>query len=354
MSCSFGNKVKIQVFGQSHSQMIGVVIDGLPAGFELDLEAVYQFLMRRQGGKAVYTTPRKEEDRPIIISGLIDGKTCGAPLTAVFENKNIQSKDYREIADVPRPSHADYVAHVKYNGANDVRGGGHFSGRMTLPICFAGAVCMQMLEQKGISIDSHIYSIGNVKDSKYNAVSFEKIQYLHDTLPVFDKEKGDEMENLMVNCAEKGDSIGGQIECRVIGLPVGVGEPMFDGLENTIASAVFAIPAVKGIEFGAGFASSEMLGSEHNDPFKYNEDENVITTTNNSGGILGGISTGMPVVFNVAIKPTPSISIEQKSIRLSTKKDDILSVRGRHDPCIVPRAVPCIEAITALAIINII
>ncbi len=353
MSCSFGDKIKIQVFGQSHSQALGVVIDGLPAGTRIDMDAVNAFLMRRQGGRTSFTTPRKEEDTPKIVSGVVDGKTCGAPLCAVFENNNIRSQDYGEIADMPRPSHADFVAHFKYHASNDVRGGGHFSGRMTLPICFAGAICMQILAEHGISIDAHISSIGDVCDVRYDPISTDELFYKHDKLCVYDKAQGDKMVDLMMDCAHNGDSIGGSIECRVLGMPLGVGEPMFDGVENQISRAVFAIPAIKGVEFGAGFEATKMRGSEHNDPYHY-EDGKIVTLTNNAGGILGGITTGMPLIFRVAVKPTPSISREQKTVRLSTKSDAILGVRGRHDPCVVPRAVPCIEAITAITIINMI
>ncbi len=353
MSCSYGEKIKIQIFGQSHSEMIGVVIDGVPAGIKLDIDKIFSFLKRRQGGNNAYSTPRKEEDLPNIVSGVVDGITCGAPLTALFENKNTRSSDYKNIAVIPRPSHADYVAHVKYSGANDVRGGGHFSGRMTLPLCFAGAVCIQLLEEKGIKIMSHISNIGKVYDTPYDDVNLLYKEYTTEELCVNDKEKGEAMINEIMSALAEGDSVGGSIECAVLNLPVGIGEPMFDGLENSIAQTIFAVPAVKGIEFGAGFSVCEMRGSENNDPYRYEKDK-VVTTTNNSGGIIGGISTGMPLIFRVAIKPTPSIGIEQNSINLQARQNDILAVKGRHDPCIIPRAVPCIEAATAIAIINLI
>ncbi len=352
MSCSYGDKIKIQIFGQSHCEMIGVVIDGLPAGITLDMDKILNFLKRRQGGNNAYSTPRKEEDIPNIVSGIVNGVTCGTPLTAIFENKNTKSQDYKNITTIPRPSHADYVAHIKYNGANDVRGGGHFSGRLTLPLCFAGAVCMQILEEKGIEIISHINNIGSVYDTPYNPVNVQKVDYKIGELFVNDKNKGEEMVNEIMLALQDGDSVGGSIECAVLGLPVGVGEPMFDGLENSIAKAVFAVPAVKGIEFGAGFKVCNMRGSENNDPYRY-ENNKVVTTSNNSGGITGGISTSMPLIFRAAIKPTPSIGKEQLSINLQTKENDVLAVRGRHDPCIIPRAVPCIEAAAAIAIINL-
>ncbi len=352
MSCSYGDKIKIQIFGQSHCEMIGVVIDGLPAGIKLDMDKIHSFLKRRQGGNNAYSTPRKEEDIPNIVSGIVNGVTCGTPLTAVFENKNTKSADYKNITEIPRPSHADYVAHIKYNGANDVRGGGHFSGRLTLPLCFAGAVCMQILEEKGINIIAHINNIGNVFDTPYNPVNIQNISYTNGELYVNDKAKGEEMIKEIMSALSEGDSVGGSVECAITGMPVGVGEPMFDGIENSIAKTVFAVPAVKGVEFGAGFKVCSMKGSENNDPYRYSEDK-VITTSNNSGGITGGISTGMPVIFRAAIKPTPSIGKEQLSINLTTKENDVLAVKGRHDPCIVPRVVPCIEAAAAIAIINL-
>ncbi len=350
MSCNFGEKIRIQIFGQSHSEMLGVVIDGLPAGFEPDIDAVHAFLMRRQGGKS-FSTPRKEEDLPHIVSGLVDGKTCGAPLCALFANKNIKSKDYAQMADIPRPSHADYVAHVKYNGANDVRGGGHFSGRMTLALCFAGALCMQILNDKGIYIGAHIASIGSVEDEMFSPTNVD-FSAVDAEFPTLDSTKKQKMINEIAMYAKEYDSIGGSIECAVTGLPVGIGEPMFDGLENQIAKVVFAVPAIRGIEFGAGFAAAQMPGSVHNDAYYY-ENDVVKVKNNHAGGVLGGISTGMPLIFKVAVKPTPSIFKEQESISLSHKKGATLAIKGRHDPCIVPRAVPCIEAAAALAVINL-
>ncbi len=352
MSCSYGDKIKIQIFGQSHCEMIGVVIDGIPAGVRLNMEEILAFLKTRQGGNNAYSTPRKEEDIPNIVSGIIDGVTCGAPLTAVFENKNVRSGDYKNITTIPRPSHADYVAHVKYGGANDVRGGGHFSGRLTLPLCFAGAVCIQLLKEKGITIEAHIANIGKVYDTPYNPVNVQPRAYDVGELPVNNSDKGKEMIAEIMEALAQGDSVGGSIECAVLGLPIGIGEPMFDGIENSIAKTVFAVPAVKGVEFGAGFAVANMRGSENNDPYRY-DGERVITTTNNAGGIAGGISNSMPVIFRAAIKPTPSIGREQQSVNLTTKENDTLAVKGRHDPCIVPRAVPCIKSAAAIAVINL-
>lgn len=355
MSSDFGKKVKITIFGQSHSEAIGVVIDGLPVGEEIDMAEVQKFMARRAPGQNAWSTPRKEADLPRVISGLFAGKTCGAPLCAVIENTNTRSKDYDKLKDLPRPGHADFTAWVKYDGCNDHRGGGHFSGRMTAPLCFAGAVCKQILERKGIYVGAHILSIKGVKDRPFDAVEIdgETMQAVAaKAFPVQDDKAGEEMQAAIAAARAKGDSVGGIVECAVTGLPVGVGEPMFDGLESVLAQAVFAIPAVKGVEFGAGFAVAELFGSENNDAFIY-EDGTVKTKTNHHGGSLGGISSGMPLVFRVAFKPTPSISMEQATISISKRENDKLAVTGRHDPCIVPRAVPVVEAAAAVAVLDL-
>lgn len=356
MSSSFGEKVKIMIFGQSHSEAIGVVIDGLPVGEEIDLEAVRSFMERRAPGRNAYSTPRKEADLPHVVSGLFEGKTCGAPICAVIENTNTRSKDYDKLKDLPRPGHADFTAWVKYKGANDHRGGGHFSGRLTAPLCFAGAVCMQILERRGIHIGAHILSIKGVKDMPFDAVCVDA-----DTLkavtakafPVQQDAAGEAMQAAIAAVKENADSVGGIIECAVVGLPVGVGEPMFDGLESRLAAAIFAIPAVKGVEFGEGFGVAELFGSENNDNFTYQADGTVRTTTNRHGGSLGGISSGMPLILRAAFKPTPSIGQAQDTISISKRENDTLAIVGRHDPCIVPRAVPCVEAATAVALLDL-
>lgn len=353
MSSSFGNKVKIQIFGQSHSKGLGVIIDGLPSGEGIDMAEVNRFLQLRAGGKNRYSTQRKESDEPIILSGLIEGKTCGAPLCAIFENKNTKSSDYNELEFIPRPSHADFTAFIKHNNFNDKSGGGHFSGRLTLPLCFAGAVCKQILEKRKIFIGAHISSIGNIKDTPYNPVSVSLCDLKQSDFPVLNNEKGEEMQKKMIEIAEMGDSIGGTIECAIIGVKTGFGNPIFDNLESLISHTVFAIPAVKGIEFGAGFAISEMLGSQANDEFHIENGE-VKTKTNNSGGILGGISNSMPIIFKTALKPTPSIYKTQKSINLKTGESVDLNIKGRHDPCIVPRAVPCIISAAAIVLCDLI
>lgn len=355
MSSDFGKKVKIHIFGQSHSEAIGVVIDGLPVGEEVDLEAVQKFMERRAPGRNAYSTPRKEADLPRVVSGLFEGKTCGAPICAIIENTNTRSKDYDKLKDLPRPGHADFTAWVKYDGCNDHRGGGHFSGRLTAPLCFAGAVCKQILERKGIHVGAHILSIKGVKDAPFDAVEIkaEALKAVAEkAFPVQENAAGEVMQAVIASAKEKGDSVGGVVECAVTGLPVGVGEPMFDGLESVLASAIFAIPAVKGVEFGAGFGVADLFGSENNDDFIY-EDGAVKTKTNSHGGSLGGISSGMPLVFRAAFKPTPSISMEQDTISISKRENDRLAIQGRHDPCIVPRAVPVVEAAAAVAILDL-
>ncbi len=350
MSCNFGNNIKITIFGQSHSEAIGVVVDGLPAGFRIDMQKVADFMARRAPGKNELSTPRKEADEVKIISGVVDGKTCGAPLCAIIENTNTRSGDYDKLKNIPRPSHSDFAAMMKHNGFNDIRGGGNFSGRMTAPLCFAGAVCMQMLEERGIFIGAHIASIGKISDKKFDAVNVCKSDFdaiCKKAFPVIDDVQGEYMRKEIYDAKNNGDSVGGTVECAVIGMPVGIGDPIFDGVENRIAAAVFGIPAVKGIEFGSGFEGSSLRGSENNDDF-ISENGKIKTATNNHGGILGGITSGMPVIFRCAMKPTPSIASEQNSVNIKTGESEKLIIGGRHDPCIVQRAVPCIEAAAAI------
>ena len=325
MSSTWKNRLSLTLFGESHGKAIGMTLDGLPAGEDIDLEALQTFLSRRAPGRSPWTTPRKESDIPEFLSGLKDNRTTGTPLTAIIRNENTRSADYEALQDIPRPGHADYTAHVKYGGHADMPGGGHFSGRLTAALCIAGGVCLQILARHGITIESHILSIGGVSGS------------LAEMFAEIDRAKAEQ------------DSVGGLVECLAHGLPPGLGAPIFDGMENQIARLVFGIPAVKGIEFGVGFQAAHMRGSQHNDPF-YFDGNTIKTCSNNHGGILGGITSGMPLVFRVAIKPTPSIAKPQKSITLRTKEPATLSIQGRHDPCIVPRALPCVEAATAIAI----
>ncbi len=352
MSSTFGNKLKVQIFGQSHAKGLGVVMDGIPAGFQLDMEEIQRFLDRRAGGKNAYSTARKEADTPIVLSGLVGDTTCGAPLCAIFENANTRSGDYDKFQGNLRPSHADYAAWVKYKGYQDKSGGGQFSGRLTLPLCFAGAVCIQLLRQQGIDVNSHILAIGNIKDEPYNLVDINTKTYEPGEFPVLKKETGEQMIDLMTRIAKEGDSVGGIVECAITGMPVGVGEPIYDNVESCISHVMFGVPAVKGIEFGMGFEGVLQRGSQCNDSF-YMDGDVIKTKTNNSGGIQGGITNGMPIVFRVAVKPTPSIYKEQDSVNYNSKEEVRFHIEGRHDPCIVPRAVPCIEAAAAVALYDL-
>lgn len=352
MSSMMGNKIKISVFGQSHSKGIGVVIDGLPAGKKIDMEKVMAFMERRAPGRNAYSTKRREPDTPEILSGLVNDTTCGAPLCMVIYNQNQKSSDYNNIMDTPRPSHADFSGAMRYNGFNDVAGGGHFSGRLTAPLCFAGAVCMQVLEDMGVNVQAHILSIKDVKDDKFNPINIENLEIGKKEFPVINDEKGIEMKAEIEKARLDADSVGGVIECAVTGVKAGFGDPMFDGIENQLAKNIFGIPAVKGIEFGNGFLATTLYGSENNDDFCIVDGE-IKTATNNSGGINGGISNGMPILFDVAIKPTPSIYKKQNSVSISEKTEKELQIEGRHDPCIVPRAVPVVEAVTAITMLDI-
>lgn len=351
---TLGNKLKVTVFGQSHAPAIGCVIDGLPAGFAPDLDRVTAFMARRAPGQNAWSTPRKESDTPEVLSGLVDGKTCGAPVAMVIRNADQHSRDYSGLRRTPRPSHADYTAMMKYGEYYDIRGGGQFSGRLTAPLCFAGAFALQILEQRGITVAAHIGQIESVFDTApdFAAVSREELEaLLRKPFPVFDDTAGMNMRQAIEAARMEQDSVGGVIRCFALGLPAGVGEPMFDGVENRLAAALFGIPAVRGVSFGTGFAAAGMRGSAHNDPFVM-EDGAVRTRTNHAGGVLGGITSGMPLVVNIAVKPTASISREQDTVDLEKKESAPLVIHGRHDPCIVPRAVPVVEAVTALTVLD--
>jgi len=352
MSSVYGNNIKISIFGQSHSPAIGVCIDGLPSGFQIDLKELGSFLKRRAPGQNTHSTSRKEADEPEFLSGLVDGVTCGAPLTAVIRNTDARSSDYDSLKDIPRPSHADFTAYVKYGTSRDFRGGGEFSGRLTAPLCIAGGICLQLLKREGISIAAHIVQIGNVTAKPFDPVnvSENEVRFLLEAeFPVLDAQAGERMRAAIEAAKKDGDSVGGIIECCAVGVPAGIGEPFFDGIESRLASILFGIPAVKGVEFGNGFAAAALFGSENNDAFYMNGDS-VQTRTNRHGGILGGITSGMPLLFRAAFKPTPSIAKEQDSVSLSRRENVKLAITGRHDPCIVPRAVPCVEAAAAIAL----
>lgn len=354
MSSYLGKNLHVAIFGQSHAAAIGVTVDGLPAGERVDLEELDRFLQRRAPGRADTATARKEGDKPHILCGLVDGVTCGAPLAAVIENTNTRSKDYSSLKDCPRPGHADYTAQVRYGGHQDVAGGGHFSGRLTAPLCVAGGVALQILKRRGIEIAAHIRSIADVADRPFDpmgetAGTLDRLRRAE--FPTLDEGAGEKMRRAILEAKAQLDSVGGVVECMVTGLPAGVGDPMFGGMEGRLAAALFGIPAVKGVEFGAGFEAARMRGSEHNDP--YTIQNGVVTTkTNHAGGILGGITNGMPLVFRAAIKPTPSIAREQDSVSLARREDKKLTITGRHDPCIVPRAVPVVEAAAAIVLLD--
>lgn len=352
MSGMWGSKIKLSIFGESHGNAIGITIDGLPAGFSIDMDKIMMEMARRAPGKSSLSTPRKESDIPEILSGYFEGKTTGAPLCAIIRNSNTKSKDYSKLKDVMRPGHADYTGAVRYKGFNDYRGGGHFSGRITAPLVFAGAICKQILEVKGIIVSAHINSIGKIKDCSFleSDISDELLNsFKEKELPLINTKLEDEMRQEILSARSSGDSIGGTIECAILGVSPGIGDPFFDSVESTLAHLMFSVPAVKGIEFGKGFDISKMRGSEANDEY-YLENGNIKTKTNNNGGILGGITNGMPIIFNVAIKPTASIFKEQNAVNIVTMEETTLCIEGRHDPCIVQRALPVIEAVAAIGI----
>lgn len=344
MSSSYGENIRFTIFGQSHSAAIGVTLEGIPAGERIDMEELGRFLARRAPGQSELSTARREPDIPEVLSGIKNGAACGAPFTAIIRNTDTRSGDYAAIALTPRPGHADYTARVKFGGAEDQAGGGHFSGRLTAPLCIAGGICLQLLKRQGIEIISRIAMIGGVYDEGELTASTANKPF-----PTVSDAKGEQMRSAIMNAKAKGDSVGGVIECAVLGLPAGLGDPMFGGMENRIASIVFGIPAVKGIEFGAGFGAAGLCGSENNDAYRV-EGGRIVTDSNNCGGILGGITNGMPLVFRAAFKPTPSIAVEQQTVNMETMEQASLRVGGRHDPCIVPRAVPCVEAAAAIAV----
>ncbi len=348
MSSSFGTILKVSVFGQSHSVGIGAVVDGLPSGEAIDMVRVQAFMQRRAPGNAAHSTRRKEPDEPKVFSGLVDGRTCGAPLMALIENTSQRSGDYDALRDTPRPGHADYTARVKYGDSVDLSGGGHFSGRLTAPICFAGAVAMQILERRGVSVRARISEIAGIQDAYEGDLSGVAAK----DFPVIDDRAGVMMREAIERARLEGDSVGGVIECAIGGLPAGLGEPMLDGVESVLARLLFAIPAVRGVEFGAGFAAARMRGSVHNDPFIL-EDGHIRTAANRHAGILGGITTGMPIVFRVAFKPTASIAKPQHTVNLREMREETIQVGGRHDPCVAPRAVPVVEAMAALGILDL-
>ena len=354
MSSTIGKNIKISIFGESHGKGIGVVIDGLPAGESVDIEELKDFMKRRAPGTSDLATKRKEGDIPEILSGLYQDRTTGSPLAAMIRNSDQRSKDYSNLKDIPRPSHADYTSYLKYGGHADMRGGGHFSGRLTAPLCIAGGIAKQILAAKGIYIGAHLSSIEKIEDQRWDPVEITKEELLSPgkkEIPVIDEEAGNKIREKILEMIKDLDSVGGVIECAAIGVPGGLGNPIFDGLENRIAQMIFGIPGVRGIEFGTGFEGTRMQGSKHNDSLQI-QGEEVKTLTNHAGGINGGISNGMPILFRVGMKPTASISMEQDSFSISEMKNKKLVIKGRHDPCIAIRAIPVVEAALAIILLD--
>ena len=354
MGATFGRNLRMTIFGESHGKGIGLVLDGVPPGTPVDEGFIQEEMARRAPGQNRISTQRQEKDAFIIESGVFENKATGTPLCVLIPNSDQHSKDYSLLKDVMRPGHADYAGKVRYKGFNDYRGGGHFSGRLTAPLVFTGALAKTVLAQKGIVVGSHIARIGQITDSLFNPLgeTAERLLGLRKhTLPVLDESKAPLMEAEVLSAREQQDSVGGIIEVMATGIPAGIGDPFFDSLESRLSHVLFSVPAVKGVEFGTGFAIAALKGSEANDPMTF--DGGVVRTTrNNNGGITGGISNGMPVLFRVAIKPTPSISRPQQTVNVTEGKDTILEIKGRHDPCIVPRAVPVVEAVTAWVLLD--
>lgn len=348
---TFGTKLKLQIFGQSHSPCMGAVLDGLPSGIRVDEEKLAAFMERRAPGRDEFSTQRRETDRVEFASGVLDGKTTGAPVCLLLRNEDTRSGDYDRLRFVPRPSHADYPAFVRFGEARDHRGGGEFSGRLTAPLCAAGFLCMELLREKGVAIGAHISSIGVCEDDRFDPLAPALDAAKAKAFPVLNDDKGVQMQTLIREARTQADSVGGTVECGVTGFPAGAGGTSFDSLEGRLSLALFAIPAVKGVEFGSGFAGSRLRGTENNDPY-VSDGERVVTRTNHAGGVLGGLATGMPILFRVAFKPTASIGREQESVSLPDLHAVRLQIVGRHDPCIVPRAVPVVEAATAVALLD--
>ena len=356
MATTYGKNIRLSIYGASHDDHIGVIAEGLPQGFAFDTEELLHFLGRRAPGRNSLSTPRKEDDLPEFLSGVEGNTITGETLHAIIRNTSQRSSDYHNLSFVPRPSHADFAARAKYGESVDLRGGGHFSGRLTAPLCIVGGICLQYLNTRGIDVCAHVAAIGNVKDTPFDAVTVGKKEFsllaAREQFPVLDEQKGEQMRTLIEEVRAAGDSIGGIIECAAIGLSAGLGEHMFDGVENRLSSILFGIPAVKGVEFGTGFDGVCMRGSEYNDAF-VTDGRRITTRTNHVGGILGGMTNGMPCVFRVAMKPTPSIFLEQDSVDMVTMTPVKLSIKGRHDPCVVLRAVPVVEAATAIALVDL-
>ena len=362
MATDFGSRIRMTVFGQSHAPAVGVVLEGIPAGERIDPYELQAFLARRAPGQSALTTARKEADIPEFLSGIVDGVTCGSAITAVIRNSDTRSADYANLKVIPRPGHADYPAFVKYDGNNDIRGGGQFSARLTAPLCIAGGILLQMLSRRGISIGAHIAEIAGIPDDPFDPLGYGKCGLpaasanaaffdglARKPFPVLNDEAGAAMQEAILAAKKDGDSVGGIVECMITGLDAGLGDPLYGSFEGLLSQAVFGIPAVKGIEFGAGFGAARLRGSQNNDPYCLDSAGEIRTATNNHGGILGGLTSGMPVLFRAAFKPTPSIAKPQRSVDLLKSEETELVINGRHDPCVVPRAVPCVIAAAAVA-----
>lgn len=348
MKNTFGNSVSITIFGESHGKAIGAVIDGLAPGIEIDEEYIAHMLtLRRPAGKI--STSRKETDQYDIISGVYEGKTTGTPITIIIPNENVQSKDYSKLQGIARPSHADYTAECKYHGFQDARGGGHFSGRITAALVAAGAVCKAALEKKGVFIGTHIKKCAGISDKDFGDLLCDITVLNEKEFAVLDDSCEIKMKQAIMDAAENLDSVGGILETAITGIPAGVGEPWFDSVESMLSHMLFSIPAVKGIEFGAGFAIADMTGSNANDIFKLANGE-IVTVTNNNGGINGGITNGMPIVFRTAIKPTPTIFKPQNTVDYKNMTETVLEPKGRHDPAIIHRARVVQDAAAAIVL----
>lgn len=353
MYSEFGRSIKIGVCGGSHEEYVSATAYGIPKGIKFDKDKLNAFMKRRQGGNLPFTTPRKEDDEPVFVSGLDEnGVTNGETLEVRIYNKNVRSGDYKGFTDTPRPSHADYTAPLRFGGDIDMRGGGHFSARLTAPLCVIGGILKQALEERGIKIGTHLYSVGCISDEPFSLTDiteedFDKV--LTSDFPTLNEEKAEEMKKELEEVAKDADSLGGVVECAILGLDAGYGDPLYYGVENVISSAMFGLGGVRGIEFGLGFDATKMRGSQHNDPFAVKNGK-VVTKTNNSGGVQGGITNGMPIVFRVAFKPTASIGMKQNTVSLSEMMDTEITIKGRHDPCIAIRALPCVEALAAIVV----
>lgn len=354
MSSTIGDTVRLSVFGESHGEAIGCILSGLPAGEPLDREELLLQMSRRAPGRDKTATTRRESDQPDILSGLLEGRTTGAPLAMLIRNTSQRSGDYASLARLPRPGHADHTGHVRYHGFNDVRGGGHFSGRLTAPLVFAGAVCRQILKRRGVAVGGHIYAIADVADRPFDPVEVDAAllnRLAAVPFPLIDQEQEAAMRERVEAARLDQDSVGGIVEVAACGLPAGLGSPMFDGIENKLSALFFGIPAVKGVEFGDGFGLASLRGSQANDPYAC-AGGRIVTLSNHNGGLLGGITNGMPLIARLAVKPTPSISQKQQTVDLVSGQEAELEIRGRHDPCIVPRAVPVAEAMLAFGLLD--